>query len=260
MTPTLTPATPTSLDLLRQYHHSPSIGLRNQIVQLNQGLVQKIAHRVSHQCSEPFEDLAQLGYLGLIRAIERFEPHHGYAFSSFAVPYIRGEMLHFLRDRSATLKIPRRIKDLQKSAHRTQETLRINLQRRPTAQEIAAHLNISLQDWQELQLADRNRFPLSLDSTFSPYSDVPVPLGDTLVDEHYQSCQRSEEDRQQLQAALAQLEIRDRTVLEWVFIQGLSRKEVAQRIGVSPITVSRWIQQSMQQLMTILQSPLQLSA
>ena len=104
-------ATQTSLrsrgmELLVSYHNKPSVRVRNQLVQLNVGLVRKIAHRVSHQCAEPYEDLEQIGYLGLIRAIERFNPHQGCAFSSFAVPYIRGEMLHFLRDRAGTVKIP----------------------------------------------------------------------------------------------------------------------------------------------------------
>ena len=81
------------MELLRSYHHNPSIKLRNRLVQLHTGLVRKMAHKFSHQCNEPYEDLEQIGYFGLIRAIERFDPSQGYAFSSFAVPYIRGEML-----------------------------------------------------------------------------------------------------------------------------------------------------------------------
>ena len=81
------------------------LALRNRLVKLNAGLVRKIAHRVSHQCAEPYEDLEQIGFIGLIRAIERFNPTQGCAFSSFAVPYIRGEMLHFLRDRGSAIKV-----------------------------------------------------------------------------------------------------------------------------------------------------------
>ncbi|HEY9861867.1 MAG TPA: sigma-70 family RNA polymerase sigma factor, partial [Candidatus Obscuribacterales bacterium] len=92
------------MELLVAYHQNPSVSLRNQLVRLNAGLVRKIAHQVSHQCAEPYEDLEQIGHLGLIRAIERFNPSQGCAFSSFAVPYIRGEMLHFLRDRGNTVK------------------------------------------------------------------------------------------------------------------------------------------------------------
>jgi RNA polymerase sigma-B factor len=108
------------MELLMEYKQSPSVAIRNQLVRLNAGLVRKIAHRVSHQCSEPYEDLEQIGYIGLIRAIERFNPSQGCAFSSFAVPYIRGEMLHFLRDRGTAVKIPRRWQDLLKESQRLQ--------------------------------------------------------------------------------------------------------------------------------------------
>jgi RNA polymerase sigma factor (sigma-70 family) len=94
------------MELLMAYKQEPSINLRNRLVRLNAGLVRKIAHRISHQCSEPYEDLEQIGYLGLIRAIERFNPGQGCAFSSFAVPYIRGEMLHFLAIAAPLLKFP----------------------------------------------------------------------------------------------------------------------------------------------------------
>ena len=65
------------MELLMEYKQSPSVALRNQLVRLNAGLVRKIAHRISHQCSEPYEDLEQIGYIGLIRAIERFDPQPG---------------------------------------------------------------------------------------------------------------------------------------------------------------------------------------
>ena len=94
------------------YHCNPTLSLRNHLVKLNRGLVRQVAHRMSYQCSEPYEDLEQMGYLGLIQAIERFEPHQGCAFSSFAIPYIRGEMLHFLRNKASIMKIPRRWQEL----------------------------------------------------------------------------------------------------------------------------------------------------
>ncbi len=68
------------MELLIFYHRNPNIALRNQLVELHVGLVRKIAHQFSHQCAEPYEDLEQIGYFGLIRAIERFDPNQGYAF------------------------------------------------------------------------------------------------------------------------------------------------------------------------------------
>jgi uncharacterized protein YjbI with pentapeptide repeats len=103
-------------ELLMKYRQSQSVQVRNQLAQLNAGLVRKIAYRISHQCSEPYENLEQIGYLGLIRAIERFDPSQGRTFSSFAVPYIRGEILHFLRDRATAVTIPHYWQDLMTSS------------------------------------------------------------------------------------------------------------------------------------------------
>lgn len=80
-----------SLELLHQYQQSASKDIRNRIVQLNIGLVRKEVHHWVNQCTESYEDLLQVGCIGLIRAIERFDLSKGHAFSSFAIPYIRGK-------------------------------------------------------------------------------------------------------------------------------------------------------------------------
>lgn len=241
------------MELLMRYKQKPSIRLRNELVRLNAGLVRKIAHRVSHQCSEPYEDLEQIGYLGLIRAIERFDPSQGCAFSSFAVPYIRGEMLHFLRDRGTTVKIPRRWQDLQKEGQKRQAELLRRFGRQPSDIEMAEVLNVSVEEWREVKLANKNRLPLSLDATVCHQIDSSITLGDTLPDMHYQLLQSLEEDRQQIQRALNQLEEKTRSAIEFVFFKGLSRKEVAERIGVSPMTVTRRIQRGVEQMIVFLQ-------
>lgn len=250
-------ATQTSLrsrgmELLVSYHNKPSVRVRNQLVQLNAGLVRKIAHRVSHQCAEPYEDLEQIGYIGLIRAIERFNPHQGCAFSSFAVPYIRGEMLHFLRDRAGTVKIPRRWQQLNKEGQRVRERLTETLGHQPSDDEIANELGVDVHEWRESKLAARNRLPLSLDATICQQLDSPMTLGDTLPDAHYQQLQNLEEDRQQLQKALNQLEDKTRQAIEYVFLHDLSRKEVAEQIGVSPMTVTRRIHRGIHQMVDLL--------
>jgi len=241
-----------SMELLMAYHQNPSVATRNHLVRLNAGLVRKIAHRVSHQCAEPYEDLEQIGYLGLIRAIERFNPAQGCAFSSFAVPYIRGEMLHFLRDRGSTVKVPRRWQDLQKEGQRVRLELAKESGRQPMDSEIAEELGIGVQEWREIRLAVRNRLPLSLDATVQQL-DSSITLGETLPDARYQAMQRLEEDRQQLQRALNQLEDKTRAAIEFVFFSDLSRKEVAERIGVSPMTVTRRIQRGLEQMVSFLQ-------
>jgi RNA polymerase sigma-B factor len=241
------------MELLVAYHQKPSVKVRNELVRMNAGLVRKIAHRVSHQCAEPYEDLEQIGYMGLIRAIERFNPNQGCAFSSFAVPYIRGEMLHFLRDRSGTVKIPRRWQQLNKEGQRMRDSLVELFGRQPTDDEIATALGVTVNEWRECKLATKNRLPLSLDATICNQIDSPMTLGDTLPDIHYQNLQVLEEDRQQIQRALNQLEDKTRQAIEYVFIKDLSRKEVAEQIGVSPMTVTRRIHRGLQQMMTLLQ-------
>ncbi len=240
------------MELLIAYKNQPSIELRNRLVRLNAGLVRKIAHRISHQCSEPYEDLEQIGYLGLIRAIERFNPNQGCAFSSFAVPYIRGEMLHFLRDRGTTIKIPRRWQDIQKDAQKLQSEMIRRLGRQPNDKEMATALQVSLEEWREVKMANKNRLPLSLDATVCQQVDSNITLGDTLPDTYSLRMQLLEEDRQQLQRALAQLEDKTRCAIEYVFFSGLSRKEVAERIGVSPMTVTRRIQRGIDQMVEFL--------
>ncbi len=241
------------MELLMEYKQDRSVRLRNQLVRLNAGLVRKIAHRVSHQCAEPYEDLEQIGYIGLIRSIERFDPSQGCAFSSFAVPYIRGEMLHFLRDRGTTVKIPRRWQDLQKEGQKRQAELIREYGRQPSDIEMADALDVSVQEWRQVKLANKNRMPLSLDATVCHQIDSSITLGDTLPDVHYMLLQGLEEDRQQIQRAMNQLEEKTRSAIEFVFFKGLSRKEVAERIGVSPMTVTRRIQRGVEQMVAYLQ-------
>ncbi|MBW4573772.1 MAG: RNA polymerase sigma factor SigF [Aphanothece sp. CMT-3BRIN-NPC111] len=253
MMATQSPCRSHSMELLIAYYQNPSVQLRNQLVLLNAGLVRQIAHRVSYQCAEPYEDLEQIGYFGLIRAIERFNPQQGCAFSSFAVPYIRGEILHFLRDKGSTVKIPRRWQELQKEGQKVGEELTATLGRAPKDAEMAQALRVSVQEWRESKAAAQNRLPLSLDATVGQMVDYPITLGDTLPDPHYQGLQHLEEERQDLEEALSQLEEKTQAAIELVFINELPRKEVAKRIGMSPMTVTRRLQRGVDQLVSLLQ-------
>jgi RNA polymerase sigma-B factor len=243
-----------SIELLTAYYRNPSLELRNELVTVNAGLVRQMAHRVSHQCSEPYEDLLQIGYLGLIRAIERFNPHHGYAFSSFAMPYIRGEMLHYLRDKGSVMRIPRRWQDLYTKGKKLRKTLTTQLGRPPQEIELAHHLGVSLDEWHECQLALQNRMLVSLDATINQNNDTTVTFGDLLPDDRYHNQQKHEEDRNQLQLAMEQLEEKTKAALEYVFIKDLPRKEAAKQIGISPMTVTRHLQKGIEQLESLMET------
>ena len=241
------------MELLVAYSRNPSLKLRNQLVQLNTGLVRKVAHQVSRQCAEPYEDLEQIGYLGLIRSIERFNPHNGSAFSSFAIPYIRGEMLHYLRDKGSVMRIPRRWQELYRKGKKVRKKLTATLGRLPKDIEIAQALDLSLQEWSECQLAVQNRMPISLDATIAQSMDGSVTFAETLPDPRYQTIQKLTEDRLQLQGAMSQLEDKTKEAIECVFLRDMPRNEAAKKIGISPITVTRHLQKGIEKLGLLLE-------
>ena len=238
--------------LLREYQRNPSANIRNKLVQLNFGLVRKEAHYWINQCQENYDDLIQVGSLGLIRAIEKFEISKGHAFSSFAIPYIRGEIQHYLRDKGVTIRIPRRWLALQQQSISVSRSLREKYNRQPTDSEIAAALKISTPEWQEIQLAWANRAPLSLDVPVQDGDDSSACLGELVPDRQYHSFQLAQEDRIRLQQSLVQLEKRTREILEFVFFQDLTQKQVAERLGISVVTVSRRVKKGLESLKTIM--------
>lgn len=239
-------------DLLQQYQGNPSLEVRNQLVNLNIGLVRREAYHWLQRSSESFEDLMQVGSLGLIRAIERFNPDRGYAFSSFAIPYIRGEIQHYLRDKGCSMRIPRRWQALEAQSHRIVRQFRIDLGRVPKDSEVADALGVSLEEWQDVKMAHRNRLPLSLDAPMQDEDCASACLVDLLPDGKYRSFQLAQEDQIRLQQALQQLENRTREVLEFVFLYDLTQKETAERMGISAVTVSRRVKQGLNHMRTLL--------
>lgn len=231
--------------LLREYQREPSNELRNQLVELNIGLVRKEVHHWIHQCTESYDDLLQVGCIGLIRAIERFDMSKGNAFSSFAIPYIRGEIQHYLRDKSPSLRVPRQWLELERQAVGVIQQLQMKLKRQPTDMEVATELEISLIQWQEIKLACRNRAPLSLDAPVSDEEDGTTSLGELVPDSRYRSFQLAQEDQIRLQQALATLEDQTRKILEFVFLYDLTQKETAERMGISAVTVSRRVKKGL---------------
>ncbi len=234
-----------SLKLFQEYQAHPTTDLRNKIVELNFGLVKKEANHWIHKCNESYEDLLQVGCIGLIRAIERFNISKGNAFSSFAMPYVRGEIQHYLRDKSSTVRIPRRWLEQKQKSVTFINNFRKDYNRQPTNSEIAQYLEVSLKEWQDIKLAYQNRKPLSLDISINHDSDSQTSLCDLLADPKHRSFQLVHEDRIRLQQALSQLEDRTRNVLEFVFLQDLTQKETASRLGISVITVSRQIKKGL---------------
>jgi RNA polymerase sigma-B factor len=242
-----------TIELLRVYRDRPTLALRNRIVELNLGLVRREAHHWKTQCQEDYDDLMQVGCIGLIQAIERFDVSRGLAFSSFSLPYIRGTIQHYLRDKSPTVRIPRRWSALRSSSKKVAMALHQELGRRPTGDEVRERLGLSPAEWQEFLLAQQSQSPVSLDAPLQQSEEGSSgSLGDTVPDRQYQSFQLAEEDRIRLQQAMAKLEKRTRQVLEFVFLYDLTQKEAAKQLNVTPLTVCRQVKKGVEQLNKLL--------
>jgi RNA polymerase sigma-B factor len=247
----------TTLELLKQYHQSTSptrsAYLRDRIVKLNIGLIKKEVRFWADRQSELYEDLLQVGAIGLIGAVDRFELNLGYAFSSFAVRYIRGEIQHYMRDKSTSVRIPRRCLDLQQQSIKVMQKLRNTLQREPSAREVAQALGVTIEEWQETKLAYQNRAPLSLDAPVRAEEADAASIGDLVADPKSNQILH-QDDKLRLQQALGSLEQRTREIVEFVFIEDLPQVEVAKMFGVSAVTISRQIKKGLSTLRCVLES------
>ncbi|MDX2256677.1 MAG: RNA polymerase sigma factor SigF [Pseudanabaenaceae cyanobacterium bins.39] len=245
-----------TLEILQAYRAQPSIKLRNQLVNLNIGLVRREAYHWTNQCQESFEDLMQVGSIGLINAIERFDMSKGNAFSSFAVPYIKGEIQHYLRDKSPTVKMPRAWLATYNQGCKLIRTRRAETGQEPSSKEIAEALGITINEWYDIKLACQNRSPISLDTPIEQSEDSVTSIGDLVTDHKYQSFQLAQEDNIRLQQALDLLEDRTREVVEFVFLKEFTHREVAETLGISAVTVSRQLKKGLIALKKILATPI----
>ncbi len=204
--------------------------VREQLIVRHIGLVSYLARRF-HAADEQLDDLVQVGFVGLIKAIDRFDPGRGVSFTSYAVPTIVGEIRHYFRDVEQAVPLPRRLYDLRARAAEEVERLGQKLERSPSAAEVAAALNATPED---LAAAHRGP-PLSLDEAGA--DGTQPALGEQLRSAGNE-IERSE-DRAAIAQILARLSPRERIVLYLRFYVGLSQVEVAQRMGISQMHVSR---------------------
>ncbi len=237
----------TTLELLRRYRQTPCPKLRDRLIRLNIGLVKKEVSYWAKPHQDIYEDILQVGLLGLVGAIERFEPHRGYAFSSFAVRYIRGEIQHYVRDRLSTVRVPRRWLELRQTAMKTAQALRSQLHREPTEQELTQAMQITPEEWQEMRLAHQNCTPMSLDAPINNYEDNSATWLEILPEP-----ENHDDEVMQVRQALEQLDQRTRKIVEYIYLEDLTQRQVAQLLGVSAVTISRQVKKGLDHLRGLL--------
>ncbi len=202
---------------------------RNQLVEQHCELVPPLAHHYARRCGEPYEDLRQVGLLGLIRAAERFSPEQGTPFHAFARPHIRGAILHHLRDVAPSVRLPRR------QAERLQQLRRQEQGLLPTTR-------ISLAPEEQAVLLRQRALcrPLPLEGALlesvEAGADSPAAVADPRA------------SASALKALLERLEPRERRVVAQMVLAGSSYRALAKELGVTPPTVKRLLQQGLESL------------
>ncbi|MFF7587350.1 RNA polymerase sigma factor SigF [Kitasatospora purpeofusca] len=218
--------------------------VRDTLIELNLPLVRYASARFRSR-NEPMEDIVQVGTIGLIKAIDRFDPERGVEFPTFAMPTVVGEIKRFFRDTSWSVRVPRRLQELRLALTKAGDELAQRLDRSPTVAELAACLGVSEEDVVE-GLAVGNAYTASsLDSSPSD-EDGEGPLADRLGYEDL--ALEGVEYRESLKPLLAKLPPRERRIIMLRFFGNLTQSQIGEEIGISQMHVSRLLTKTLTQL------------
>ena len=216
---------------------------RDELVTLHLPLVHYLARRFRDR-GEPLEDLVQVGTIGLIKAVDRFEPERGLELSTYATPTIVGEIKRHFRDKGWAIRVPRRLQELRISLGRATAELSQKSGRAPTVAELAQHLGISEDDVIEGLEGAQAYSAQSLDAQLGGDGDDDGPhLADRLGGEDPDL--EGVEWRESLKPLLAALPSRERRILALRFFHGMTQSQIAEEVGLSQMHVSRLLAKSL---------------
>jgi RNA polymerase sigma-B factor len=227
-------------DLLRRYHDGGDTGAREQLIARHLPLVRSLARRYAGR-GEALEDIEQVGAIGLIKAIDRFELSRDVSLATYATPNVVGEIKRHFRDKGWAVRVPRALQELNASMSGAIERLTVKLSRSPSIAEISAELETTPEQVLEA---------LEVGSAYSTVSLSSGPSGEDQLDPmetigtEDAGFERSEQ-RAALAPALERLPAREREILRMRFEEGLPQTQIAQRVGLSQMHVSRLIRKSL---------------
>lgn len=224
----------------RRYRATGDRQLRNEIIEDHRWLAVHCAKRFADK-GEPFEDLVQVGLLGVLKAVERFDPDYGAAFATFAVPTITGEIRRHFRDTTWAVHVPRRAKDLQHTVKVSVGELTHVLGRSPTVEEVAGHASVPVEEVLEALEAARayRQSPVGPQGDDDGEADGLANLG---ADDPELA---AAEARVTVRALLGQLAPRERRIIELRYMDGLTQSQIAEIVGVSQVQISRLLRASL---------------
>ncbi|GAA3498939.1 RNA polymerase sigma factor SigF [Streptomyces prasinosporus] len=219
---------------------------RNTLIEMNMSLVRFAAGRFRSRGPEEMEDIVQVGMIGLIKAIDRFELSREVEFTSFAIPYIVGEMKRFFRDTSWSVHVPRRLQEARVQLARATEELRTRLGRTPTVKELAQLMSLTEDEVIEARIAANGYNSASLDAAIGSEPDGESVLADFIGTED--AALELVEDFHALAPMIAELDERERKIVHWRFVEELTQAEIGERLGCSQMHVSRLLSRTLKRL------------
>ncbi|MFF7206165.1 RNA polymerase sigma factor SigF [Streptomyces sp. NPDC008141] len=222
---------------------------RNTLIEMNLSLVKFAVRRFRNRGDGEMEDITQVGTIGLIKAIDRFELSREVEFSSFAIPYIVGEIKRFFRDSTWAVHVPRRLQELRVELAKAKETLHARFDRDPTVKELADHLRLTEEEVVEGLVASAGYIASPID-TLTPGTEEAGDAGRTYADSMGDDDPAMDlfEDLHALAPLLKQLDDRERKIIEMRFGQELTQARIGEELGISQMHVSRLLARSLAEL------------
>jgi RNA polymerase sigma-B factor len=229
-------------DLLRRYHEGGDVRARQSLIERHIGFVRRLAQRYAHR-GETLDDLTQVGCVGLIKAIDRFDGQYRVTLATYAAPNVLGEIKRHFRDKGWAVRVPRDVQELNVKLGRVVDELTGKLGRSPSVEELATATESTTEQVVEALDSSRAYNTVSLsapgpDDGEEEGGDPLEHLGDN--DQGYELA----EERQLLREGFKELDERERNILHMRFFLGLTQSEIADRVGISQMHVSRLIRQS----------------
>ena len=222
-----------------------------KIVDQYKNLVESLARKFSRGRGL-HEDLVQVGMIGLLAAIRRYDPAYGKSFESFAIPTIIGEIKRFIRDKTWSVHVPRRIKELGPRIKKAVDVLTTEYQRSPKVAEIADFLEVSEEEVLETMEVNSSYHALSIDSQIDADSEGgQVSILDMIAS--HEGGYNEVESTMLIEKAFVVLNEREREILKYTFYQNMSQKEAGEKVGISQMHVSRIQRRALKKLKEVLQ-------
>ncbi len=226
--------------------------LKSLIVLKAMPLVRKIASSLARRATDPVDDLVQVGSVGLIKAIEFFDPTISTKFKTYASYLITGEIRHYLRDKASMIKAPREIQELAFRINTVIKQLSENGIDNPSNEQIAEALSLPVKKINDVIEVDRRKSTISLDQTFSTNEEDCFSLADKIPAGDYQEFLNAYEEKIMLAKAIKELPQNLKDVIELSYYEDLNQREIANRLNVSQMQVSRRLKRALSEIYNII--------